>query len=186
MLSGLLAKIGAELDRSGIRYMVIGGQAVLVFGEPRLTRDIDITLDADIDRLPEVVAAVERLGLRPLVSPAEFVAETMVLPCEDGASGVRVDLVFSNTPFEREAMGRTRSMPIEGVQVRFASPEDLVILKVIAGRPRDLEDVKSVLVKQPELDRSLVRRWLERYQAQLAVPLIERFESVARDIDRKD
>lgn len=186
MLSGLLAKIGAELDRSGFRYMVIGGQAVLVFGEPRLTRDIDITLDADIDRLSEVVAAVERLGLRPLVSPTEFVAETMVLPCEDAVSGVRVDLVFSNTAYEREAMGRTRSMPIEGVQVRFASPEDLVILKVIAGRPRDLEDVRGVLAKQPKLDRELVRRWLRRYQEQLAMPLVERFESSARDIDRAE
>jgi hypothetical protein len=64
--------------------MVIGGQAVLVHGEPRLTRDIDVTLGVSLDRLPDVVAAAGAAGLKPLVDPESFARETMVLPCSGG------------------------------------------------------------------------------------------------------
>lgn len=183
MLSELLAAIATELDRRRIPYMVIGGQAVLAFGEPRLTKDIDVTVGLDTDGLATILAAAERIGLRPLVEPQAFVEETMVLPCEHGASGARVDFVFSQTPYEREALARTRKLTIEGTVVRFACPEDLVIHKTIAGRPRDLEDIRGVLAKQPTLDRALVRTWLERYESLLAVPLLQRFDAIARSVD---
>jgi hypothetical protein len=47
----LLERIALELERAGIPYMVTGGQAVLLYGEPRLTRDIDITLGVSTDQL---------------------------------------------------------------------------------------------------------------------------------------
>jgi len=56
MFESLLERIATALDAAAIPYMVIGGQAVLVHGEPRLTRDIDITLGVDIDRLGQVLA----------------------------------------------------------------------------------------------------------------------------------
>jgi len=57
--------------------MVIGGQAVLLYGEPRLTKDIDITVGADLDRLPEVLRLVKTLGLRPLTDPETFTRQTI-------------------------------------------------------------------------------------------------------------
>ena len=56
MFESLLERIATALDAEAIPYMVIGGQAVLVHGEPRLTRDIDITLGVDIDQLGQVLA----------------------------------------------------------------------------------------------------------------------------------
>lgn len=55
MFEETLAKIAGSLDRHDIPYMVIGGQAVLLYGEPRLTRDIDITLGVNIDRIDELL-----------------------------------------------------------------------------------------------------------------------------------
>ncbi|MEM0964023.1 MAG: nucleotidyl transferase AbiEii/AbiGii toxin family protein [Bacteroidota bacterium] len=92
MFEALLARLALALDGGDIPYMVISGQAVLVHGEPRLTRDIDLTLGVTPDRLSDVLAVIEELGLRPLVDPSPFVSETLVLPCEDDASGIRVDL----------------------------------------------------------------------------------------------
>lgn len=46
-------------------------------------------------------------------------------------------------------------------RVSFASPEDVVILKIIAGRPRDLEDVRSILLKNPPMDSGYIRNWLK-------------------------
>jgi hypothetical protein len=69
MFESLLERIATTLDVEAIPHMVIGGQAVLVHGEPRLTRDIGIALGVDIDRLGQVVAVTAALGFTPLVDP---------------------------------------------------------------------------------------------------------------------
>jgi hypothetical protein len=79
MFEEILARIGVGLARHRIPYIIIGGQAVLLYGEPRLTRDIDITLT--IDRINEFLAIVKELSLKPLPEDIEaFVRQTMVLP----------------------------------------------------------------------------------------------------------
>lgn len=85
-------------------------------------------------------------------SPEKFVRQTMLLPCLEPESGIRVDFIFSFSPYVQEALKRVRLVKIGTAEVRFVSPEDLIIHKVIAGRPRDLEDIKSVLLKNPGLD----------------------------------
>jgi len=131
-LLGLLAR---ELDRAGIPYMIIGGQAVQLYGEPRLTRDIDLTLGLGVEGLPRVVEVCGRCGLKPLpAAPDEFVRETMVLPALDERTGIRVDFVFSFTEYERQAIGRSRPVALDGASVRFAAVEDIVIHKLVAGR----------------------------------------------------
>lgn len=179
MFLELLKQIADGLDAAHIPYMVIGGQAVLVHGEPRLTRDIDITLGTDTSRLEELLLAVERMGLSTLVTPEEFANETMVLPCEDRVSRIRVDFVFSTSTYEREAIGRAVTIEILGTGVRFVGVEDLVIHKVIAGRPRDLEDVRSILTRHAGLDHEFVRRTLLAFQEALSEPFVQRFDDVA-------
>ena len=179
MFQQLLEQIAVELDSRSIPYLIIGGQAVLVHGEPRLTRDIDVTLGMGVDRLHELLAIVEGAGWRVLAESAdEFVRQTMVLPCEVPESGVRIDFMFSHSAYEREAMARATRLTVGRAEVRFASPEDLVIHKVVAGRPRDIEDVRSVLLKNPQLDATYIRRWLGELGAALGEPLVSRFEEV--------
>jgi hypothetical protein len=180
MFDLLLARVGRALDAAHIRYMVIGGQAVMLYGEPRLTKDIDITLGVSIDALARVVQMVSDAGLEPLVDPQAFTVETMVLPCRDPSSTIRVDLVLSQSVYEDAALGRARIVATAGHPVRYASPEDLVIYKVIAGRPRDLEDVRSIVAKQPALDRRLVEKTLREFEAELSEPFLERFHDASR------
>ncbi len=164
MFEELIAKISAALDRFRIPYMIIGGQAVLLYGEPRLTRDIDITLGVDIAGFDTILAVVVNLSLRPLPENLQsFVEQTMVLPALDEATGVRVDFIFSFTPFETEAIRRARKINLMDQAVSFASPEDVIIHKVFAGRPRDLEDVKSILLKNPDIDIRYIRKWLKEF-----------------------
>ena len=153
MFEQLLESIAQGLERLGIPYMVIGGQAVLVYGEPRLTRDIDVILGADPGRLGELLDWVRGRGWRVLVeTPAEFVARTMVLPCLDPSTGIGVDLVFSFSFYEQQALKRARRVSMGKTEVCFASLEDLIIHKILAARPRDLEDVSSMLCKNRTLD----------------------------------
>ncbi len=182
MFERLLEQIAAELAGRAIPYLIVGGQAVLVHGEPRLTRDIDITLGVDADRLDDLLTIVERAGWKVLVqNPAEFVQKTMVLPCEDAASAIRLDFIFSNSAYERQAMARSTTRTVGATDIRFASPEDLIIHKVVAGRPRDIEDVRSVLLKNPKLDLAYIHRWLGELAAAINEPLIDRFEKIRRD-----
>ena len=86
--------------------MIIGGQAVLLYGEPRLTRDIDVTLGVDVNQLATLTALVSDLSLVPLVNPDSFTRDTMVLPCQDTATGIRIDFIFSHSPYEQQAIAR--------------------------------------------------------------------------------
>lgn len=160
--------------------MVIGGQAVLLYGEPRLTRDIDITLGVGTDRLGSILDLLGEIPLRALPAEIEaFVNRTMVLPALHEASGVRVDMVFSSTPFEREAIARACPVELGGRTVPFASPEDVVIHKIFAGRARDIEDVVTILRNQPALDRAYIRRWLAQFDDGAGAPVfLARFQEL--------
>jgi len=179
MFEQLLEAIARGLERLGIPYMLIGGQAVLLYGEPRLTRDVDVTLGVGPGRLPELLEWVRGNGWQVLVeAPAEFVEKTMVLPCLEPVSGIRIDLIFSFSLYEQQALKRARRVPIGGIQVCFASLEDLMIHKVLAGRPRDLEDLRIVLLKNPAFDLEYVHRWLGEFDRSLGVRSLEQFEEV--------
>jgi predicted nucleotidyltransferase len=163
----LIARLAQALTSREIPFMLIGGQAVLLHGQPRLTQDVDITLGASPARLGDAVAACEAANLRPLpTDPAAFVEQTFVLPALDRDTGIRVDLIFSTTPYEAEAIRRAVLVEIEGVRVPFASAEDLILHKLFAGRPRDLDDAAGVARRQAgAIDWTYVRRWGAEFSA---------------------
>lgn len=164
MFQELIARTAASLKVRKIPYMIIGGQAVLLYGEPRLTRDIDVTLGVDVSRLPDLLRSVDDIGLTPLPDDAEsFVRRTMVLPTQHEETGIRVDFIFSFTSYEIEAIARAHWVTMAGQDVAFASVEDLIIHKIFAGRPRDLEDVRSVLLRNPGIDSQYIYRWLREF-----------------------
>ena len=179
MFENLLRKLAQVLNNNEVPYMIIGGQAVLLYGEPRLTRDIDVTLGIGIDKLPQMLELLKKLKLHPLTeNPAKFVKETWVLPAQDQKTKIRIDFIFSFTPFEQEAIKRARSVAIGKIKVKFASPEDVIIHKIFAGRPRDIEDVKSILAKNPKVNNSYIRKWLKEFNRLSAdKDLLEIFKS---------
>lgn len=163
--------------------MVIGGQAVLVYGEPRLTKDIDVTLGVGLDRLDAVERLTARLHLRILPKALrEFVKKTMTLPALEEKSGIRVDFIFSFSPYERQAIERARTVRFGRTPVKFASLEDLIIHKLIAGRPRDLEDVKSVVLKNPRYNRAYITGWLKKFDQSLGGNFLNVFRKVEKEL----
>jgi predicted nucleotidyltransferase len=164
VFESLIATIAQALKESGLPYMIIGGQAVLLYGAPRMTKDIDITLGVNADRLDNIVETLRSIDLEIIPEAAEdFVKKTLVLPAKDNSTGIRVDFIFSFTPYERLAIERAKPVILQGTTVMFASPEDVIIHKIFAGRPRDLEDVRSIILKNPDFDREYTRKWLEEF-----------------------
>lgn len=160
-----IASLARELTRQRLPFMLIGGQAVLLHGRPRLTEDIDVTLGVDTSRLPAVQEVCRALDLEPLPSDVDqFVRETFVLPARHRETAVRVDFVFSTTPYEHQAIARAVRVTLAGEPVPFASPEDLIIHKLFAGRSVDWEDAVSVVRRQGRaLDWSYIEHWAREF-----------------------
>ena len=186
MFQTLLSRIARELNKANIPYMIIGGQAVLIYGEPRLTKDIDITLGIGPDKLDDVLALTTRLKLKVLADAVkDFVQKTLVLPALDEKTGIKIDFVFSYSPYERQAIGRAKSVTMKTpkpASILFASLEDVVIHKIIAGRARDIEDVKSVLLKNPGYERQYIVRWLKEFDESLGEEFVNSFLQVEKEI----
>jgi len=180
----ILAKLALALDEQGIPYMIIGGQALLLYGEPRLTRDIDVTLGVDVDALPKIREIPRKLNLKPLSSDiVEFVKQTMILPTKDEVTGIRIDFTFSSTSYERQAIKRARKVPIEKTVVKFASLEDVIIHKVFTGRTRDLDDVRSILIRNPSVNLSYIEKWLSEFDKSLSkAELLKKFKKILKSI----
>jgi hypothetical protein len=161
----LIARLAAELEAKRVPFMLIGGQAVLLHGEPRLTQDVDVTMGVGPDRLPDLLGVCEALGLQPLPDdPGAFARETFVLPAADPATGVRVDLIFSTTPYEAQAIDRAVLVNVGARDVPFATAEDLLLHKLFAGRPRDLEDAAGVVRRKgPDLDWEYLTHWAREF-----------------------
>lgn len=186
MIEELIKKIARCLDRNKIPYMIIGGQAVLLYGTPRLTRDIDITLGVDTDKFQLIEKICRDSGLNILPENAQdFARETNVLPAEELESRMRVDFIFSFTPYENQAIGRTKEVLMNDYPVKFASCEDVIIHKMFAARAIDAEDVKNILVKNKNsIDFDYISRWLLEFsKLPEHVQILEKFNSLLKEQD---
>lgn len=183
MFQNLLKRIASRLDLAKIPYMIIGGQAVLLYGEPRLTKDIDITLGIGIDKLVQILNIVARLGFRVLVrKPDDFVKKTMVLPVVDKKSGIRIDFIFSFSPYEKQAIGRAKHIKLDRTAVSFASLEDVIIHKVVSGRARDIEDIKAIVLKNKKYNIRYINKWLKTFDKSLGENFSGIFKKVLKEI----
>ncbi len=144
-----LVSVARFLDANRLPYMIIGGMANAVWGVPRATLDVDVTVWAPPGPPAEVLHAFDGPFRVLPREPARFVAETRVLPLET-PDGVRVDVIFGLLPFEEEAIRRAVVREVCGQAVRFCTAEDLVLLKIASTRPMDREDVRQILARQAE------------------------------------
>ncbi|MCP5102369.1 MAG: nucleotidyltransferase family protein [bacterium] len=162
MFKKLIVAIAKAFSHSNIPYIILGGQAVLLYGEPRLTKDIDITIGLNIDAVDKIAAILKKIGVVPIPGDfQQFVKRTMVLPLINKESGIRVDIIFSFSEFERSAIKRANIVKIDDTDVHYVSLEDLIVFKVFSGRPRDREDVRLILIKNKKMDLSYVRKKLK-------------------------
>ncbi|HUF69336.1 MAG TPA: nucleotidyl transferase AbiEii/AbiGii toxin family protein [Longimicrobiales bacterium] len=180
----LIARLARALADQDVPFMLIGGQAVLLHGEPRLTQDVDVTLGVPPTRLVDALAACEATGLTPLPEDVTaFVRDTFVLPTADPQTGIRVDLIFSTTPYEAQAIERSVFIEVNAVHVPFASAEDLILHKLFAGRPRDIEDAAGVVRRKGrELDWVYIRAWAVKFSV---VPGREHLLEQVRALERE-
>lgn len=169
--------------------MVIGGQAALMYGVIRLTEDIDITLGVNVDKLTQIKQIFRQIGLViPKNVDDNFIKKTNVLIGIDKSTGIRVDFIFSFTPYEQRAIKRAKSINIEGVKVKFVSLEDLIIHKLFGKRERDIEDVKIILAKYiSKIDIRYIRKNLKSFTSLNGYEnIVEQFNLFLKDVKKRN
>ena len=168
-LDDVLAAVASAMNESASRWYLFGAQAATLWGRPRLTADVDITAEIPVERMDKFLDAMRRRGFTLRFDDREFVNQTRVLPFLHDRTGVPLDLVLAGPGLEEEFLDRAINFEVEGTTVPVISPEDLIVTKVLAGRPKDIEDVRGVLRERAaSLDISRIRRTLRLLEEALA------------------
>jgi hypothetical protein len=175
--AGTLKKVAEIFSAEGQPWMLIGGLAVGAWTEPRATKHIDfaISLPSDVEKFAKALADVgfaeAPRQLREVATEGGVVRLNLSGP---QPMPIVVDLLCAGTDFERTALSRRRSLTVLGVSLFAASPDDLLIYKLIAGRPQDLADIDRLIrfgrvPEDLEYVRRFAREWgvEERFDAAL-------------------
>lgn len=185
-VADLLGDLAAALERLGFPWYLFGAQAAIVYGVARLTADVDVTVKAP-GNVPVTswipIFTAHRFQLR--FDDPTFLAQTRVVPLVHGPTALPVDLVLAGPGLEDEFLARVTRHVIDGVTVPVVDPSDLVILKVLAARAKDLEDVATLLrVQGDRIDDARVRQVLMMLEGALGqsdlLPMFERLRSETR------
>lgn len=146
------------LNEAGVRYVVVGGLAVVLHGHPRLTADVDIVLDLEPVSAKKAMAALKAIGLeaRAPVDPAAF-ADPVQRESWIADKGMTVFSLYSPVnpllildlfvrdpiPFE-DLWARSRAVDLGGVNIHVAAIDDLIAMKRAVARPQDLSDIEAL------------------------------------------
>jgi hypothetical protein len=172
------------LARNQVRHMLVGGLAVALRGQPRATADVDMVLAADVDEALALVQQLSNSKFRPLFADVEEVVQTsLILPLRHREQGVKVDLAIGLSGFERQAVERAQLCEVAGTQIPVATAEDLIIMKSLAARPRDEQDLEGLVTAQASLlDWSYCERIAGELGQALGTDLLEKVRSLRRNV----
>lgn len=171
-----LQRLLAHFDNQGT---IIGGIAVSLLAEPRFTADADAVILVSTDDLPRLIRLARQEGLVPRVDDAEqFARRSRVLLLRHTESEIDVDLSLGVLPFEVEMVERSKLHQADSLQIRLPTPEDLIIMKAVAHRPKDAIDIEAIIKSYPQLDKKRIEFWVQQFADILERP--ELWTDVAR------
>lgn len=164
------------LNEHNIPYMLIGGLAVSIWGEPRVTLDADFKVSIDMPLADFRKLVFEHYPERPTNISAHKKSLHILHIWE--SPGVAVDLLVSIFDYEKEAIKRAVETKVMGAPVRVCTAEDFIIHKAAADRVKDWIDIEKILMRQRgKLDLKYIRKWLTQFSEALENPeILQQFE----------
>ncbi len=160
-ITAAAVEIQTILEDLEFEFCIIGGLAVVYWGNPRATQDVDVSLLVPLGQEPQVASRLLQRVRARIADAESFAVESRVLLAR-ASNGTPLDIAFAAFPLEQAAIARSRKCELQpGVPLRMISAEDLVVTKAIAARPQDGLDIRGILDRQGNrLDREQIRREL--------------------------
>jgi len=179
-LLGALADLVKWLESAQISAMVVGGVASSFLGRPRLTQDVDALAILPESEWETATEAARNFGIVPRIDQAvEFARRSRVLLLKHAQSDIAIDVILGGLPFEQEAVDRARAHRVGDISVKLPRVEDLIIMKVIAHRDKDMQDVVGLLDAHPEVNVDEIRQHVSEFAAATSMSdLIDDFEQL--------
>ncbi|MFH0764621.1 MAG: nucleotidyltransferase [Candidatus Omnitrophota bacterium] len=180
-----LKALSIFLSKQKIDYAILGGIAVFIYGEPRLTSDVDVNIALDKDDIRKFLKDGKRYGFAPAIPGALRTGKTMgVIPMKFSKGKVSglFDFILAENILELNAIKRARTKKIGPVSMKVVTPEDLVIHKITSRRARDFEDIPGILIRQKgKLDLKYINKWLKMIdKIHTGLNLYKKFASLLR------
>lgn len=175
----LLHDLASVMSELKLRWYVFGAQAAIIWGSPRFSADADITAEIDPAGIQPFIQAMSRHGFHLVIIDPEFVERTRVLPFIHRGTGMPLDVVLAGPGLEEDFLKRAIDVRLRKRIIPVISPEDLIVTKILAGRPKDIEDIRGVIhERRASLDVERIRSLLRMLEQALAqsdlLPLFER------------
>jgi len=184
-----LREIDRLMSELKAEYAILGGVAVSVYGEPRLTYDVDVNVILGKGDIERFLKKAKEHGFLPLPANIEgFVKKTGVMPLRFSKGGIkgRGDFIVARNPLEFQAIKRAHYVSVYSTRAKVIRAEDLVLHKLLSNRPRDREDAISVIKRQgAALDTRYINLWLGKVAKMSHMPALARFFKEARREIRK-
>jgi predicted nucleotidyltransferase len=179
-----LRRLKAFLEAHGIPYMVIGGIANSVWGQPRYTHDVDLKISLGKQSIHEFAALLSQHFRFRHSDGAAFAQRAYVLMI-DVTEEVPADLSVGFLPYEIEAIARAVPVDMGDVTVPVCTAEDIIIHKAISEREKDWIDIEGILARQRgQLDQEYVLSWLNQFAQTLERPeIVGRYQELRAAID---
>ena len=174
-----LEAIDRLLARFEHRGVVIGGIAVGLLSQTRFTEDVDVMMLLSVDDVSHFLEIAQEEGITPRISQVEkFAMRSRVLLLQHLASQTNIDISLGVLPFEQQVVQRSILHEIdETLSIRLPTPEDLIIMKAVAHRPKDLLDIQGIIQSNPDLDTARIKDWVTQFGELLEMP--ELWEDIA-------
>jgi len=175
----LLRALAAAMAERDLPWYLFGAQAAIIWGSPRLSADVDVTATIEPATIDSFVETMRQHGFDLLVGDPDFLARTRVLPFVHRRTRMPLDVVLAGPGLEEDFLRRVISVDLRDIRIPVISPEDLVITKVLAGRPKDIEDIRGVIQeRKASLDEERIRSILVLLEQALGqsdlLPVFER------------
>jgi hypothetical protein len=163
-----IQRLLAKFDNRGV---IIGGIAVGFLGKPRLTEDVDAMFLLSTRDIPKLLEAAKNENIEPRIQNADvFARKNRILLLQHIPTETNIDVSLGIMPFEEEIVNRSVVQSTPTLSLRLPSPEDLIIMKAVAHRPKDLEDIRTIVDKNPKLDIHRIEKWVKQFAEVLEMP----------------
>ncbi len=176
----ILEAVTDFLNSEGIDYVIVGGIAVIVYGNPRTTADIDLIVKLDEEGIEDFAEYLQGRGfLADIRDMRQAFKEKTHFSAEEKDSLFRLDIKGVYREKEKITLRNRKKVEYDGITMYVASPEDTIANKLYYGSEQDVEDAESIYVRQ---EGGLDQEYLEERCE--AVGVKEKLEKMKKEIEQ--